>query len=309
MKLILTSDLHQWIAKWKDLVNLVRKAQPRFVLVAGDLLPKLGGHAEQRDFFPALRRYLLEMKDAATVTVLLYLGNDDHHTLEPLLDALASDELCVNLNGRVHREAGLVFCGVNKVRDYPFGYKHWCVRDGDFAACPIQFCGEGLTLDEAGEYVPLTSLDEYLAGKPSLGEELDRVVRQLRAGEMERTVWMIHQPPSDLGMDLCSNGQRVGSPTVLEFIRHRQPLLGLSGHIHESPHQSGGAWAARVGRTSWFQPGQVDRRLHCVVVELGDGLDLVSARHGLFGEYLEGRSSGAAAALPLEGEGPHGSPA
>lgn len=47
MKLILTSDLHQWIAKWKDLVTVVRQQQPRFVLVAGDLLPKGDGHAGQ----------------------------------------------------------------------------------------------------------------------------------------------------------------------------------------------------------------------------------------------------------------------
>jgi hypothetical protein len=47
MKLILTSDLHQWIPKWTDLVGLVRRERPRFVLVAGDLLPKEGGHSRQ----------------------------------------------------------------------------------------------------------------------------------------------------------------------------------------------------------------------------------------------------------------------
>ena len=62
MKLILTSDLHQWIPKWTDLVDLVRRERPRFVLVAGDLLPKQGGHDRQRSFFPALRGYLQQMK-------------------------------------------------------------------------------------------------------------------------------------------------------------------------------------------------------------------------------------------------------
>lgn len=284
MKVILTSDLHQWIPKWLDLVDLVRRERPRFVLVAGDLLPKEGGHGRQRDFFPALRGHLQRMKEVDPVTVLLFFGNDDHHILEPLLDELAADGLCVNLNGRVHREAGLVFGGMTKVRDYPFGYKHWCVRDGDYGACPVQFCGEGLTLDADGEFVRLPNLVDYLAGKPSLGEELERVLGQLEPGEMARSVWMIHQPPSDLGMDICAHGERVGSPTVLRFIREHQPLLGCSGHIHESPHQRGGQWSAQVGRTLWLQPGQVDRRLHSVTVELAPDLAVSSARHSLFGE-------------------------
>lgn len=58
------------------------------------------------------------------------LGNDDFHILEPLLDELEAGGLCLNLKERVHREEGLVFCGMNRVRDYPFGYKHWCGPDG-----------------------------------------------------------------------------------------------------------------------------------------------------------------------------------
>jgi Icc-related predicted phosphoesterase len=285
MKLILTSDLHQWIPKWKDLVALTRQAKPRFVLVAGDLLPKQGGCTEQRRFFPALRRHLREMNEAAPLTVLLFLGNDDCHILEPLLDELAAEGLCVNLNGRVHREDGLVFGGMNKVRDYPFGYKHWCVRDGDYGACPVQYRGEGVTVDLSGAFVPLASLADHLASKPSLGEELDRLVAQLDPGEMGRSVWMIHQPPSNLGMDICGTGQRVGSPTVLRFIGQHQPLLGCSGHIHESPHQPDGQWAAQVGRTLWVQPGQVDRQFHYATVYLGRQGRIESARHSLFGEF------------------------
>src|SRR5205814_1885221 len=119
MKLIVTSDLHQRIEKWMDLAKLVENERPRFVLIAGDLLPKEGGYSAQKAFFSELRRYLQRMHKAGPTTVLTYLGNDDYHTLEPRLDALEKEELCINLNGRVHRENGLVFCGINKVRDYP----------------------------------------------------------------------------------------------------------------------------------------------------------------------------------------------
>jgi Icc-related predicted phosphoesterase len=284
MKLIVTSDLHQRIAKWADLVRLASRELPRFVLVAGDLLPKTGGYAGQRRFFPALRCYLKEIREASPATVLLYFGNDDFHILEPLLDELAEDGLCVNLNGRPHREAGLNFCGMNKVRDHPFGYKHWCALDGEFGVSPVQFCGEGLTLNASGEYVPLANLAHYLSGKPTLEEELARVFAHVLPEEMTRSVWMIHQPPSDLGMDICADGQRIGSPTVVRFIREHQPLLGCSGHIHESPYQPGGQWCAWVGRTLWLQPGQVGRQLHCVTVQLSPGFQVESACHSLYGE-------------------------
>jgi len=51
LKILVTSDLHQWIPKWKDLVKIVGKEKPRFILIAGDLLPKTGGYAAQKNSF------------------------------------------------------------------------------------------------------------------------------------------------------------------------------------------------------------------------------------------------------------------
>lgn len=280
---IITSDLHQDIRKWEQLVRVVGQEKPRFVLVAGDLLPKGGGFEGQRRFFPALADYLAAMRGTGQTTVLTFLGNDDFHPLEPLLDELAATGLCVNLNGRVHREDGFVFCGKAHVRDYPFGYKHWCVPDADFVACPVQFCGEGLTVDDEGRWVKLASLREYLLAKPSLGQRLMALRSPLSADEVRRSIWLVHCPPADLGMDLCADGQRVGSPTIARFIQGTQPLLGCSGHIHESPHQAGGRWAARVGRTVWVQPGQVGWRFHYASLEVADDLEITSATHSLFG--------------------------
>jgi Icc-related predicted phosphoesterase len=282
MQLILTSDLHQSIQKWPDLVSAVKEQQPHFVLIAGDILPKVEPIRRQEEFFPQMGRYLRAMKDAGPVTILTYLGNDDAHIFEPHLDELEAAGLCVNLNGRVHREDSLVFCGMNKVRDYPFGYKHWCARDGNSIACPQQLCGEGLELNESCEFVPIDNLVEYLSAKPSLGEELDRLKAKIRPGEMARSIWMIHQPPCGLGMDICTGNEQVGSPAVLEFIKVHQPLLGCSGHIHESPYQPGGRWNTRVGGTVWVQPGQAGDRLHYASVEIGNNLEVAQIRHSLF---------------------------
>ena len=192
-------------------------------------------------------------------------------------------DLCVNLNQRVHRESGLVFCGMNKVRDYPFGYKHYCVPDEDWVADPIQYCGEGITFDERGEEQAIPNLRRYLLAKRSILELLADLKTQLQPGEMGRSVWMVHQPPAMLGMDICGDGRQVGSPALLHFIEKNQPLLGCSGHIHESPHQPGGRWMAKIGNTTWLQPGQVYDRLHYVTLDITDAYAVTNVQHSVFG--------------------------
>jgi hypothetical protein len=84
---------------------------------------------------------------------------------------------------------------------------------------------------------------------------------------------------------ICYGGRQVGSPNILGFIRETQPLLGSSGHIHESPYQPGGKWAARVGRTRWFQPGQEGQKLDYVGLEITYDLDIKSAEHSIFDAF------------------------
>jgi hypothetical protein len=193
-------------------------------------------------------------------------------------------------NDHADREDGFVFCGMNHVRDYPFGYKHWCAPDGNFVACPVQFCGEGLTVDAEGRWIHLTNLREYLLAKPSLRERPEALRSQLTPEETRRSVWLVHCPPADRGMDICHDGRQVGSPDILRFIKETQPLLGCSGHIHESPYQSGGKWAARVGRTLWLQPGQEGAGFHYVVMETEEDLEFREAWHSVFG-MLPGMTS------------------
>jgi len=282
-RMLITTDLHQHRYKWDKLVETAAELRPDFVLIAGDILPKYGGIPMQRHFFPQLRELLGAVQDDTGARILMYLGNDDGHFLEPLVDDLEAQGLCVNMNQRIHRDGDLVFCGMNKVRDYPFGYKHYCVPDDEWVADPIQFCGEGITFNERGEEQAISDLREHLLAKPSISEHLHALKGQLEPGEMSRSVWLLHQPPVTLGMDICGNGALAGSPAMLEFIEENQPLLGCSGHIHESPHQPGGRWAAKVGNTVWIQPGQVDDRLHYVTLEVTDEFTITNPRHSVFG--------------------------
>ncbi|WP_449463006.1 metallophosphoesterase family protein [Tardisphaera miroshnichenkoae] len=61
-------------------------------------------------------------------------------------------------------------------------------------------------------------------------------------------VSMTHVPPLGV-LDSTRDGSSAGSRAVLNFIRHRAPLLHVAGHIHEAKG------AANVGRTIVVNPG------------------------------------------------------
>ena len=111
-------------------------------------------------------------------------------------------------------------------------------------------------------------------------------------GDPARCVFNIHVPPLDSGLDRCLKldtttdvpsmvkdaGRPVyyggGSRAVREAIRAYQPVVGLHGHIHESPGQIG------YGRTRCFNPGSEYARgvLSGLVVSIRDG-GLVGYQH------------------------------
>ena len=93
-------------------------------------------------------------------------------------------------------------------------------------------------------------------------EELISLANQ--AGEPRRTIFLVHCPPHDSGLDtapildeqlrpIVSAGDLlrgpVGSVGVRRAIEELQPLLGFHGHVHES----GGT--ARIGETLCVNPG------------------------------------------------------
>lgn len=85
--------------------------------------------------------------------------------------------------------------------------------------------------------------DEQLAAWLAQGWE--------EAKKHARVILVAHDPPRGTKLDLLPSGQHVGSRAVREFIELRQPVLCLSGHIHESRAED------RLGRTRLFNPGQL----------------------------------------------------
>ena len=128
--------------------------------------------------------------------------------------------------------------------------------------------GEVLPLDNEHEMVSLgysnkTPWDSYREmTEDQLRETLGELCQGLRTPE--RAVLNVHVPPHGTGLDEAPQldssltvqtavGQvklvPVGSTAVKECIERVQPLLGLHGHIHESPGFK------RMGRTIAINPG------------------------------------------------------
>ncbi|MGQ9585644.1 MAG: metallophosphoesterase family protein [Anaerolineae bacterium] len=95
-----------------------------------------------------------------------------------------------------------------------------------------------------------------------LEERLERVVAKVR--NLETAVFCIHCPPYDCMLDYAPMVDKdlnimvvggrpqmipVGSHAVRKIIEKYQPLLGLHGHIHESPGY------VKIGRTECLNPG------------------------------------------------------
>ncbi len=100
-------------------------------------------------------------------------------------------------------------------------------------------------------------------------EELGKMVEETvaRVADAHNCIFNFHDPPIDSTLDTCPEldwstdpptpivkaGQLVmhgaGSRTVRQAIEKHQPMLGLHGHIHESPG------AVKIGRTLCINPG------------------------------------------------------
>ena len=63
MKIIATSDVHQMISKWKELVKVCKKEKHDVVAIAGDNFPKDTYITGQMSFMPHLVKYAKNIKE------------------------------------------------------------------------------------------------------------------------------------------------------------------------------------------------------------------------------------------------------
>ena len=85
--------------------------------------------------------------------------------------------------------------------------------------------------------------DDFKIVKDSIGQIGDK------DGHVNNLILIMHNPPKDTKTDTISNGMHVGSELLRKFIEDVQPLLVVTGHIHES------AGIDKIGETTVINPG------------------------------------------------------
>ena len=131
-----------------------------------------------------------------------------------------------------------------------------CAKVGE-----ITFLGIGGSLPCPG-HTPNESPEE------NFESHLDKIA--LKIPSDGRVVFVSHQPAWGTGVDLAGN-RHSGSRTIRAFIEINQPLLALSGHIHEA----GGVDS--IGRTKLVNPGPFRNGLYAYI-ELNEKIDKIEIR-------------------------------
>ena len=76
---------------------------------------------------------------------------------------------------------------------------------------------------------------------------------------LDKTIYVTHMPPTGLRLgQLDHQDLDIGSVEIYEFLKEKQPLLSLHGHIHESPDTEKGKWINQILNTTCIQTGQTE---------------------------------------------------
>ncbi|MEN6308432.1 MAG: metallophosphoesterase [Anaerohalosphaeraceae bacterium] len=163
---------------------------------------------------------VLEPLLAQSVPVLAVAGNCDPEGVSQYLDAKQ-----ISLQGRTVRQGGCVFVGA-----------------GGSLPCP------GLTPNECGD-----SFFETILSKALYPNEANSAVF-----EAQRLILVTHQPAFGTAVDTVG-GRSTGSPSIRRFIEIHQPILAVSGHIHEA------FGLDRIGSTVLVIPGPLKQGRYATV--------------------------------------------
>ncbi len=259
------TDLHGHAAKYERTFTLAKESAAALVINGGDISPSGRRHEDQERFYrtflgPHFARYQEE-----GIRYLALTGNDDLGAFDGLLDEIcAGYPLVTHLSRRMAQVGDHHFVGLDLVTDFPFRLKDRARRDAAGFAFGPQF-GAGVLSTRTG-FREIPDWPAYAGTLPTIEEELGALPKP---PDPARAVYVLHGPPSGLGLDTIRGGAGVGSAATLAFLGRVQPLLSLHGHIHESPEESG-TWRAKVGRTVSLQPGQSAAGLTVVIGRLDE---------------------------------------
>ncbi|MDN9572374.1 metallophosphoesterase [Clostridioides difficile] len=257
MKLIYVTDLHGDRNKYRKLLDSAIEKGINLIVNGGDMLPKqCDRHLEQPVFIKDfLREYFSELQKH-DITYLAMLGNDDLLAVDKLFEKVCDEfENVHNIAGKMVCINGYEFIGMNHVLDHPFGCKDRVVTETHYIPQSQLSPVAGIS-NEYGYDRIYNWLDYSRSELPYMCDILKSLPKPT---DSKKAVYIMHMPPAGLRLgQLLYQDLDIGSVDIYEFLKSRQPLLSLHGHIHESPDTEKGKWINQIFHTICIQTGQTE---------------------------------------------------
>ncbi len=266
MKILYVTDLHGSEWKYDRIFEISKSMKADIVINGGDMFPLRGNLLHQDDFIINYLDEHFSNFNSERIYYLTMLGNDDLQKFDDFFQTICNKyEYILNINFQRIEINNIEFIGMNLVPDLPFALKDRARKDTKEFAFPRQL-GKPV-LSTSNGWKKIDDWFSYVDTLPTIEEEINNLVRP---SNIEKAIYVIHTPPSDVSLDVCHDGRKVGSRAIYEFLKKTQPLLSFHGHIHESPEILG-KWVNEIGRTICIQPGQShyhQKSLVYVVIDL-----------------------------------------
>ena len=266
MRFIYTSDIHGDTNKFELLINLCKDNNIEYIVFGGDLFSKERGDRIQiqKDFIDSYLVSYFERLNKLNIKVIFIMGNDD--LVIPSKHFINKIEKYPNMYDINRKEVvidDISFIGLNVVLDAPFRIKDNVVTEKN-QEMPVQL-SEEIYIDNCNKIISVKEWEEYRKTKlPFMEDELESLPKP----SCDKVIYVLHDPPYGVGLDVCNNGFEAGSNAIYKFIKNSNAYLSLHGHIHES-YSITNTWKVKIGNTTSIQMGQsmLDGPLHYAIID------------------------------------------
>lgn len=267
-------DLHGSIERYNKLFSKIEIEKPDAVFLGGDLLPSglnlLTSNANVIDDFVAeimIKKFSFlktKLKEKYP-RVFVILGNDDGRFEEQKFINISKEGLWEYVhNIKVDFNEFSVF-GYSFIPPSPFLLKDWEKYDVS------RFVDPGCVPPTEGFHTFDINKDELEFS--TIKKDLD-----LLAGDddLSKSIFLFHSPPYNTNLDRADLDNKmfdhvpldvhVGSIAIERFIKSRQPLITLHGHVHESADLTG-FWLEKIGKTIAINAATREKYLSLVRID------------------------------------------
>jgi len=252
------SDLHGKIDRYQKLNTATLQEKPTAVFFGGDLLPSGSVSYEQGkpienfvlDFLVPEFLQLKKQMDDAYPRIFLILGNDDGKSNEGQVIQGMKAGLWEYIHDRTVSFGKFYVYGYSYIPPTPFLLKDWERYDVS------RYVDPGCVSPTDGWRTD--KLTENEIAHATIMKDINRLVVD---EALSQAIFLFHAPPYQTSLDRANlDGKKidrvpidvhVGSIAIKRFIKEKQPLLTLHGHVHESARITG-SWKERIGNTYCF---------------------------------------------------------